>query len=263
MKRRDRQAYVLILPSLFTTGNLFCGFFSIIRSFNQDFEKAALAILVAGIFDVLDGRIARLTGSTSRFGVEYDSISDVVSFGIAPAVLAHVWLLYSAGNLGWAAAFFFAACGALRLARFNSMVSDESPKSYFVGLPIPAAAYLVASLAVLSQAWDLQFGYKPMVVLMFSLGLLMVSSVRYRSLKELDLNRRRQFFLLPVLVAALALIAAEPALTLFLVFAYYAAWGPVRELLSFVGRRLGTARVTAQPRGELVDPQKQEVNHDA
>ncbi|MFM8315262.1 MAG: CDP-diacylglycerol--serine O-phosphatidyltransferase, partial [Deltaproteobacteria bacterium] len=120
MGPKNRRAYILVVPSLFTTGNLFCGFYSIIHSFTNNFEAAAYAIFLAGIFDVLDGRVARITHSTSKFGVEYDSIADVVSFGVAPAVLAYVWALQPFGRLGWASAFFFAACGALRLARFNT-----------------------------------------------------------------------------------------------------------------------------------------------
>src|SRR6516162_4347448 len=139
MSPRNRHAYILVLPSMFTTGNLFCGFYSILHSFHHDFERASYAIILAGLFDVLDGRVARMTGSSSKFGLEYDSIADVVSFGIAPAILAYIWALEPFGRLGFAGAFFFAACGALRLARFNT-IAEELPKSYFLGLPIPAAA---------------------------------------------------------------------------------------------------------------------------
>ena len=149
MPPKNRHQYILILPSLFTTGNLFCGFYSLLHSFNHQFDKAAYAILLAGIFDVLDGRVARITKSTSQFGLEYDSIADVVSFGVAPAILTFVWALQPFGRLGWAGAFFFAACGALRLARFNTITS-ELPKSYFLGLPIPAAANLVAGVVISS-----------------------------------------------------------------------------------------------------------------
>ncbi len=130
MLSTNKKNYILILPSLFTTGNLYCGFAAIIHSFNHNFEKAAYAIIIAGIFDVLDGRVARLTNSQSQFGIEYDSIADVVSFGIAPAALAYVWGLEDLGRVGWAVCFLFAACGALRLARFNS-ICQELPKSHF------------------------------------------------------------------------------------------------------------------------------------
>lgn len=244
IRNRDRRhAYILVLPSMFTTGNLFCGFYSIVRAFNHDFEKAAYAILLAGIFDVLDGRVARITRSTSKFGVEYDSIADVVSFGVAPAVLTYVWVLQGFGSLGFAGAFFFAACGALRLARFNT-IAEELPKSYFLGLPIPAAANLVAAVQIAHH--DVHFEHADVIVLflVFALGLLMVSSIRYRSFKDFDLRHRRSFFQLVFLVALLAFAAVKPEIALAVLFGYYAAWGPVREMLSLVkrltfGRRSG------------------------
>jgi len=228
MSPRDKHAYILVLPSMFTTGNLFCGFYSLVQSFNHDFEKAAYAIMFAGLFDVLDGRVARITHSTSKFGVEYDSIADVVSFGVAPAILAYVWVLQPFGNVGWTAAFFFAACGALRLARFNT-ISEELPKSYFLGLPIPMAANVVAATAITYH--DVHFEHPHVIVLltMFALGLLMVSSIRYRSFKDFDLKHRRSFFLLVTLVTILAFAAVHHEVTLLVIFAYYAAWGPLRE----------------------------------
>ncbi|MBI4403672.1 MAG: CDP-diacylglycerol--serine O-phosphatidyltransferase [Deltaproteobacteria bacterium] len=231
--RKERQSYILILPSLFTTGNLFCGFYSLVRSFNHDFEKASYAILLAGIFDVLDGRVARMTKSHSQFGVEYDSIADVVSFGIAPSVLAYIWSLQSLGRVGWVAAFFFAACGALRLARFNT-IANELPKSYFLGLPIPAAADCVATAILATEALHLQ--YPPILALagVLLLGLLMVSSVRYRSFKDFDLRHRRSFFQLVLLVIMIAFIAIQHEIALATVFGCYALWGLLRELLSWL-----------------------------
>ena len=217
MRARDRNAYILVLPSMFTTGNLFCGFYSVIRSFNHDFEKAAYAIILAGIFDLLDGRVARITKSTSQFGLEYDSIADVVSFGIAPAILAYVWVLQPFGNVGFAAAFFFAACGALRLARFNT-ITNELPKSYFLGLPIPAAANMVAAAAILYHSFHFDYPQEIMLVAMFALGLLMVSSIRYRSFKDFDLRHRRSFFQLVLLVLLLAVAAVRPEITLSIIF---------------------------------------------
>ncbi len=236
MPPKSRHQYILIIPSLFTTGNLFCGFYSILHSFNHQFDKAAYAILFAGIFDVLDGRVARITKSTSQFGLEYDSIADVVSFGVAPAVLVFVWALQPFGRLGWAGAFFFAACGALRLARFNS-ITTEMPKSYFLGLPIPAAANLVAGVVISSHDMGVNYPDSFVLFLTFALGLLMVSSIRYRSFKDFDLRHRRSFILLVFMVAGLALIATRPEVTLVMIFGYYVAWGPVRELVSFVHRR--------------------------
>jgi len=238
MPPRNGRGYILVLPSLFTTGNLFCGFYSILRAFNHDFEHASYAILFAGIFDVLDGRVARITKSTSKFGVEYDSIADVISFGVAPGILAYVWALEPFGRVGFAAAFFFAACGALRLARFNT-ISEELPKSYFLGLPIPAAANTVAA-AVIAQSdlWLSEPG-KVMLVVLFALGVLMVSNVRYRSFKDFDLRHRRSFFLLVLMVGLIAFIVIRPELALFVLFGYYVAWGPLREGLGWLKSQRG------------------------
>ncbi len=250
MGPKNRHQYIVVLPSLFTTGNLFCGFYSILHSFNHQFDKAAYAILFAGVFDVLDGRVARITKSTSQFGLEYDSIADVVSFGVAPAILAFVWALQPFGRLGWAGAFFFAACGALRLARFNSMTS-ELPKSYFLGLPIPAAANLVAGVVISSQETGMNYPDGFVLGMMFALGLLMVSSIRYRSFKDFDLRHRRSFFLLVFMVAGLALIAIRPEITIAMVFGYYVTWGPIRELLSFVRRKFFGHKPEARPEVEI------------
>jgi CDP-diacylglycerol---serine O-phosphatidyltransferase len=233
--QRNRTGYILILPSLFTTGNLFCGFYSILHSFAHDFERASYAILLAGIFDVLDGRVARITRSTSKFGVEYDSIADVVSFGVAPSILAYVWMLQPYGRLGWAAAFFFAACGALRLARFNT-IADELPKSFFLGLPIPAAANTVAALVIAQGDIEFVIPEAGILVLIFALGLLMVSNVRYRSFKDFDLRHPRSFFLLVFLVGVLICIVVKPEVSLLLVTGSYVAWGPATELVMGIKR---------------------------
>ncbi len=242
MRKRDRHAYILILPSLFTTGNLFCGFFSIVHSMNHDLLSASYAILLAGVFDVLDGRVARMAKATSKFGVEYDSIADVVSFGIAPALLLYSWMLHGYGRVGWAGAFFFAACGALRLARFNSMADEDMPKSYFIGLPIPAAANVVATLVIAYH--DTPFAWAQFVVLplAFALGLLMVSSIRYRSFKDFDVRHKRNFFWLVLLVGMLAFIAIRPELSMVVLFGYYAAWGPLREIMVLLKRLTGRGR---------------------
>lgn len=230
MRPKKNRHYILVLPSMFTTGNLFCGFYAIIHSFSHQFEKASLAIFLAGLFDVLDGRVARITQSQSKFGIEYDSIADVVSFGLAPAVMTYVWILEPYGRLGWGAAFFFAACGALRLARFNT-ISDELPKSYFVGLPIPAAANMVAATFLAYQELQIPFIDKIMVVLMFGLGTLMVSTVRFRSFKDFDLRHRRSFFYLVFVVAACAALAWKYEVALAVLIGLYIVWGPVRELI--------------------------------
>lgn len=228
---RPRQhAYILVLPSLFTTANLFCGFYSIIRSFNHDFERAAYAIFVAGLFDILDGRVARITGSTSKFGLEYDSIADVISFGLAPAILSFIWVLHDFGNFGWAAAFFFTACGALRLARFNTLSDVDTPKSYFLGLPIPIAAGSVAGAAIAFPEFHILYPHLLMLLLMFTLGLLMVSSIRYRSFKDFNLRHKRSFVELVFLVGIIAIAAVKPEGALLILLGYYVIWGVVREV---------------------------------
>jgi CDP-diacylglycerol--serine O-phosphatidyltransferase len=233
-KRRPRSdgeplRGLFLLPHLVTTAGLFFGFYAIVQAFNDKPDLAALGIVLAAVCDAFDGRLARFTHSTSRFGVEYDSIADTVSFGVAPAMLA-----FSAGNLqvlgrtGWVMAFLFTACAALRLARFN--VEPGRYRGRFEGMPSPAAACMVAS-TVWFVGFLRQFG------LVFSvpeyaiasgtavLGLLMVSSIPYRSFKELDL--RHSYGTLVLVVFAIALIIQEPSVTLFMLGAVYCASGPV------------------------------------
>ena len=232
MRSGNRRAYILVIPSLFTTGNLFCGYYAIIHSFSHQFEKAAYAIFLAGIFDVLDGRVARITRSTSQFGVEYDSIADVVSFGVAPAVFAYMWALEPMGRLGWASSFFFAACGALRLARFNT-IAAELPKAYFLGLPIPAAAITLISAYLTLH--DIDRPFLPYFVLSLAvlLGLLMVSNIRYRSFKDLDLRHPRSFFLLVGMLVLITAIAMKLELAFF-VLGYYVFGGAIRDVFLFL-----------------------------
>jgi CDP-diacylglycerol--serine O-phosphatidyltransferase len=244
-QRERRQAYILVLPSLFTTGNLFCGFYAIVNAFSQEFEHAAYAILMAGVFDLLDGRVARITRSQSKFGMEYDSIADVISFGIAPALLVFVLALRDFGRVGFAVSFFYAACGALRLARFNT-VSETLPRSYFIGLPIPAAANAVATLVIGSMGEDLAIPGNVWIFIVLALGLLMVSTVRYRSFKDFDLRHRRTFPLLVLLVAMIAFVIIRPELALPLICVYYAAWGVLREGVT-MGRKLLVGRTPPAP----------------
>ncbi len=244
--KKRKKAYILMLPSLFTTGTLFCGFYSIIHSFNESFEKAAYAILLAGVFDLLDGRVARITGSMTQFGMEYDSLADVVSFGLAPALLCYVWQLQPLGRLGWAAAFFFAACGALRLARFNSM-SEEMPKSYFLGLPIPGAAAMIATLVIMYQSQPFPKEQTIFLILSFFLGFLMVSNVRYRSSKDMDLRHNRSFFHLVLLVMVVAFVTVHPEVAFASIVAAYVLWAPFREVLVFVKRKLFRKEVRHRP----------------
>jgi len=218
---------IYIIPNLFTSGNLFCGVFAVISVFNAEYVMATIAILAASIFDTLDGKMARLTKTTSRFGVEYDSLADLVSFGVAPGLLVYSWALSSYGRLGWVAVFLFIACGALRLARFNVQVSGPESKD-FVGLPIPAAASLVATTVML-DSYILHFGkeIRPilMLTLTYFLAFLMVSSIRYRSFKNFNLKDRKPFGVLVGVVLALLVLVTAPQVMLFSIFALYVLSG--------------------------------------
>lgn len=212
---------IYIVPNIVTTANMFSGFYSMIASINGDFVIAAWAIMAAAVFDMLDGRIARLAKATSQFGVEYDSLSDLVSFGIAPAILLHQWALAPFGRLGWLAAFLFLACGALRLARFNVM-TGVIPKTYFQGLPIPMAAGMVATFVIFSHVVNLAEARDTIVlVLTFGLASLMVSTIRFPSFKELNWRSRASFGYLLVGVLAMILIAVRPEVTFFLLLSTY------------------------------------------
>ncbi len=236
-KRRPRikmEKGVYILPNLFTTGNLFCGFWSIISVFQEHYFYGAVAILLAVIFDILDGKVARLSGATSKFGVQYDSLADLVSFGIAPAVLAFSWALRPFGRFGWFAAFLFVACGALRLARFNILAAAGDTK-YFKGLPIPAAASMV-SLVILLYLRLIETGWiKDIVVLgmIYVLAFLMVSTIRYFSFKELNLARRKPFSLFIFVVLSMIVIVMEPVIVLFAFVLLYICSGPAAMIFAW------------------------------
>lgn len=219
--------YIYILPNLMTTANLFFGFFAIIHAIKSDFLMASYAIVAAAIFDLLDGRLARLTRSTSKFGAEYDSLCDLVSFGVAPAIMLYQWALHPFGRLGWIACFLFAACGALRLARFN-VQQGVVEKAYFQGLPIPMAAGIVSSSILAFN--DLQMesaGNVGLLAMTILLAFVMVSTFRYRSFKDLDLKERLPFRYLILGVLALVVVAWWPEVMLFVLFMTYATLGAV------------------------------------
>ena len=229
---------VYILPNLFTTGNLFCGFWAIISVFQEKFFYAAIAILLASAFDVLDGKVARLSGATSKFGVQYDSLADLVSFGVAPAVLAFSWALRPYGRFGWLAAFLFVACGALRLARFNVQSASGEVK-YFKGLPIPAAASMIA-LTILLYLRLIETGWvKDIVILVmiYILAFLMVSNIRYFGFKELDLAKRKPFSIFIFVVLSMIVIVMEPTIVLFGFVLLYVFSGPASMLMAWHKRR--------------------------
>ena len=233
-KRRDGvKRGVYLLPNLCTSASLFCGFYSVIKSLSGDFERAAWAILIAGIFDMLDGRLARLAKAESQFGIEYDSLSDLSSFGFAPAILIYTWGLQSMGKVGWLAAFLYFACGALRLARFN-VQHDNVEHDHFQGLPIPIAAYVLATYVIFFHYFHKfppQGSYLVAVITGF-LGLLMVSTIKYRSVKTMELGRRNSFFMLVIAVIAMFIIAIKPEITMFILAVGYVASGLIEEAIT-------------------------------
>ena len=228
-KKQKRGIY--LLPNLFTTAGLFAGFYAIVAAIRGDFESAAIAIFIAMVMDGLDGRIARMTNTQSAFGAEYDSLADMVSFGLAPALVIYQWALLGMGKIGWMVAFVYAACGALRLARFNTQIGI-SDKSYFQGLPSPAAAACIAGWVWAGTNNSLNESITTWVALplTFACGILMVSTLRYHSFKELDLRGKVPFVVMLVLVLVFALIASDPPLILFAGFLIYAISGPILTL---------------------------------
>ncbi|MDT8407145.1 MAG: CDP-diacylglycerol--serine O-phosphatidyltransferase [Methylococcales bacterium] len=233
-----RHRGIYLLPNLFTTGAMFAGFYAITSAINNRFEVAAIAIFVALVLDGLDGRVARLTNTQSRFGVEYDSLSDMVSFGAAPALVMYLWLFSGMGKFGLFAAFVHLAGGALRLARFNAQV-ETADKRYFQGLPSPAAAAILAGLiwVTLEYHWPLEFVQFPAALLTIATGLLMVSNFRYFSFKDFDLKNKVPFVMAIAVMLLLALIMTQPHLILFAFFLGYAISGPVFTLVMRRRRR--------------------------
>ncbi len=243
--RKVRHRGIYLLPNLFTTANLFAGFFSIITAINGNFYVAAATVFVAMVLDSLDGRVARLTNTQSAFGAEYDSLSDMVAFGLAPAVLAYEWVLSELGNVGLTVAFIYVACAALRLARFNTQIGKVD-KRWFIGLASPAAAGVVAGWVWAVWALD-DAGIRgvdlPLVlVMLFALmvaaaGLLMVSNIKYYSFKDLDLKGRVPFVAILVVVLVFAVVFSDPPRILLLIFLAYAVSGPVQYLMQLRRRK--------------------------
>jgi CDP-diacylglycerol--serine O-phosphatidyltransferase len=243
-KNRIRRRGIYLLPNLFTTAALFAGFYAIVQAMNQRFDQAAVAIFVAMVLDGLDGRVARLTRTQSAFGAEYDSLSDMVSFGAAPALIVYEWTLKGMGKLGWIAAFVYVAGAALRLARFNTML-EVADKRWFTGLPSPAAAALVAGLVWIVD----DYGIDPAslkgwvwAVTVFA-GLTMVSNVKYWSFKSINLKKSVPFLAIFVIVLVIALLSYQPAIVLFAGFVGYGLSGYAGLLWSRWKRR----RVTSAP----------------
>ena len=234
--RPPRHRGIYLLPNLVTTAAMFAGFYAIVASIGGRYTDAAIAVFIAAVLDGLDGRVARLTGTQSEFGVQYDSLSDLISFGLAPALVMYTWSLSTLrefgplwGKLGWAAAFIYAACAALRLARFNTQVG-KMDKRYFQGLPTPASALLIATAVLFHEDGGLQ----PLSWLWFGISLalawLMVSRVRFVSGKDIDLKKRRPFVVLLAFLAVIFFVMINPYRVLFMLLLAYVLHGVILSL---------------------------------
>ncbi|MGI6655771.1 MAG: CDP-diacylglycerol--serine O-phosphatidyltransferase [Desulfobulbus sp.] len=231
-----------IVPCMLTICSLFSGFYSIVASFKGDFFAAAVAIIIAGVFDGLDGRVARMTGSTSTFGMELDSLCDMVAFGVAPGILAYLWALTPYGRYGWLAGFLYVAATALRLARFNAQAIDSAEPSHhdFTGLPCPAAAGMIATSVLFSthvfRTTD-TVQHITLLLLVYLLSYLMVSSHRYLSFKHVNIAQRKRFQVFIGLILLLILLASEPPITLFIALLLYIFSGPIMAVRTRILRR--------------------------
>jgi len=239
---------VYILPSLFTTGNVFCGFYAFIAVLDEQYYIAAWAIVIAIVFDGVDGRVARMTKTTSAFGMQYDSLSDIISFGMAPALMAYVWVLKPFGRIGWLAAFLFLLCGALRLARFNVTKSDEAG-DHFIGLPIPAAAAFIASIVIaFEDLFASRINPAIMVGVVYILAFLMVSNIKYPALKKLEFKKRVSFPRFLFVILTLYVFATIPRVALFIISSIYISAGPAMFVYSKWPKKSSeTKPETAQP----------------
>ncbi|NLE27743.1 MAG: CDP-diacylglycerol--serine O-phosphatidyltransferase [Clostridiaceae bacterium] len=242
--RRDRMKKgIYVLPNLFTTANLFCGFYSIIASMKGMFEIAAITVLIAVVLDSLDGRIARITHTTSRFGGEYDSLCDLVTFGVAPAIMVYNWSLFAYGKWGWLAAFLFIVCGALRLARFNVQIGVIDSR-FFNGLPIPGGAAVAATTVLLYYyiGGEGRFTDPSIMIGIIAVALFMVSSIKYYSFKDLHYFLRKPFMSFVLIVVILVIVVAEPQIMLFTFAFGYSLSGPLWTLLKIARKALTECR---------------------
>ncbi|MBE9515521.1 MAG: CDP-diacylglycerol--serine O-phosphatidyltransferase [Proteobacteria bacterium] len=233
-----RRRGIYLLPNMFTTAGLFAGFYAIIMAIDGQFEHAAIAIFVAMIMDGFDGRVARMTNTESDFGAEYDSMADMVSFGVAPALVVHQWALTSMGNIGWFASFVYTAGAALRLARFNTQIG-VADKRYFQGLASPAAAALLAGLVWLGADLGWEGADKRIIafLLTFSAGVLMVSNFRYHSFKQINLHGKVPFIVMVAMMLLFAVVYLHPPILLFSGFLIYAVSGLILTLWQLQKRR--------------------------
>ncbi len=237
-KNDSMRRGIYILPNLVTAASLFAGFYSMVSTLNGNYSTAAIWIFISAICDGLDGKVARMTGTTSKFGVEFDSLADLVAFGVTPAFLMYAWALKPFGRLGWVASFLFLVCAALRLARFNVQVDTVESKR-FVGLPTPASACMVASTVLLFYHFNWPSSFKKLSILglIYLLAFLMVSNFRYNSFKDPAFIKRQPFGFLLLAVVLLIVIAAEPVVMTFSVLLLYILSGPIDYVVTWPRRR--------------------------
>jgi CDP-diacylglycerol--serine O-phosphatidyltransferase len=231
-KKTPRKRGIYLLPNILTTANLFCGFYAMLASMQGVYELASVVLVVAMVLDSLDGRIARMTNTMSKFGAEFDSLADLVTFGVAPAILVYSWSLSFYGKPGWLVAFLFCVCGALRLARFNIQIGIIESK-VFNGLPIPGAASVVATgiMFYFYLGGEGKYHSIPILLAMVALALLMVSNVKYYSFKDLNFFSRKPFMSFVLIVIVMIIVAAWPQVTLFALAVSYSLSGPCWWLL--------------------------------
>jgi CDP-diacylglycerol--serine O-phosphatidyltransferase len=235
---------VYLLPTSLTLCSMFFGFYSILASLKGNYVHAAWAIMFATIFDGLDGWVARLTHTTTKFGIELDSLSDLVAFGVAPAVMLYKWGLFLFGRIGWAAAFLFMVCGALRLARYNIQMGSTESKA-FTGMPIPGAAAVVATLVIFyHEMWEITPDKNYLILLLtVFLSVIMVSTLRFHGAKELNLGKRKPFSILVGIVIVFAFIVVHPQIALFLFAMLYLIGGIIENSILFYRKRKRTGKV--------------------
>lgn len=231
---------IYVLPNSLTLCGMFAGFYALIAAIKGDYTQACWAVLVAAVFDGLDGWVARLTHSTTKFGIELDSLSDAIAFGVAPSVLLYKWALAPFGRVGWAAVFLFTACGALRLARYNIQMGSTERKS-FTGMPIPGAALVAVTLVLFYSELGLEHSKSFFILLLtFVLSFLMVSTLRFHGAKEIDFRKRKPFWLLVALVVIFVIVVMHPPIALFVFAILYLAGGLMENAyLFFRDRRAG------------------------
>lgn len=260
IRREGIKKGIYILPNLCTTASLFCGFYAVIHSLQGDFIPAAWAVIIAGVFDFLDGRVARLTHAESEFGIEYDSLVDLASFGLAPAVLMYTWGLEGLGRIGWLGAFLYFACGALRLARFNVQVTSVE-RTWFQGLPIPVAASVASSMVIFCDYMLFSVEPTSRVVLAATivLSILMVSTIPYRSFKNIHFRRRWSFFSLVIAVGVIFIVAMEPRVTIFFLSVSYVLLGLIEEMVTFRKSKAIFERIRARREQEPEDVKEEAV----